>query len=282
MAFPDRPRVLITGASSGLGRALALELAERQARILVTDIRMEPAEATVEMVEAKGGEARMFSLDVTSTEHWAAARQAMHDAWGGIDVLANNAGVAAVGPVGEVSLEDWKWLIDINLWGVIHGCHTFVPDMRASGSGFILNVASSAGLLSVPEMAPYNVAKAGVISLTETLQGELRRCGVKVTALCPTFFRSELHERTRTTSETLEELTRGLVGNASWTAEQIAEVALRGLEAGELLVIPQMDGQLMWRLKRTLGTTALHRLMRLTRNAQWHDGALPWSRKPSS
>jgi len=277
MVFPDRPRVLITGAGSGLGRALAEQLADREARVLVSDVRMDPAEDTARAVRSKGGEAIVQSLDVTSVEQWEAARATIESAWGGIDILVNNAGVAVAGRTGEIPLEDWRWLMDINLWGVIYGCHTFVPMMRKQKSGFILNVASSAGLLSAPELAPYNVAKAGVISLSETLHGELAEDHVHTTALCPTFFRSELYDRTRTTTADLGRITQKLIAQAGWTAEQIADVALRGLESGELYVIPQLDGQIMWRVKRTLGPGAVQRMLRWVRNSKSvADGALPW------
>jgi NAD(P)-dependent dehydrogenase (short-subunit alcohol dehydrogenase family) len=281
MVFPERPRVLITGAGSGLGRALAEQLAEREARVLVSDVRMDPAEDTARAVRAKGGEAIVQSLDVTSVDQWEAVRSTVESAWGGLDVLVNNAGVAVAGRTGEIPLEDWRWLMDINLWGVIYGCHTFVPIMRRQKTGFILNVASSAGLLSAPELGPYNVAKAGVISLSETLAGELKDDHIHTTALCPTFFRSELYDRTRTTTADLGRITEKLIAQAGWTAEQIAEVALRGLESGELYVIPQLDGQIMWRVKRTLGPGALQRMLRWVRNSKSvADGALPWKPKP--
>jgi NAD(P)-dependent dehydrogenase (short-subunit alcohol dehydrogenase family) len=231
-------------------------------------------------VRTRGGEAIVQGLDVTDPEQWAAARATIEAAWGGLDILVNNAGVAVAGRTGEIPIEDWRWLLDINLWGVIYGCHTFVPMLRAQRSGFILNVASSAGLLSAPELGPYNVAKAGVISLSETLYGELKEDDIHTTALCPTFFRSELFDRTRTTNADLRRITEKLIGQAGWTAEQIADVALRGLESGELYVIPQLDGQIMWRVKRTLGPGALQRMLRWVRNSKSvADGAMPWRRR---
>jgi len=279
MVFPDRPRALVTGAGSGLGRALAVRLAARRARVLVSDVRLDPAEETARRVRAAGGEAIVQSLDVTDFAQWEAARATVTSAWSGLDLLINNAGVAVAGRVGEIPLENWRWLLDINLWGVVYGCHVFVPMMREANSGFVMNVASSAGLLSPPELGPYNVAKAGVISLSETLHGELRDGGISTTVLCPTFFRSELYDRTRTTNTDLERITRKLIGQAGWTAEQIAEVALRGLETGELYVIPQLDGQIMWRIKRTLGPVVMQRLLRWARKSgALADGALPWKR----
>src|SRR6185312_10510780 len=112
-------------------------------------------------------------------------------------LVINNAGVAVGGRVGEVALDDWRWIMGVNLWGVIHGCHVFATQLRAQGSGHILNVASAAGLLAPPGMAPYNVTKAAVVALSETLRGELRDAGVGVTVLCPTFFRTNIAASSR-------------------------------------------------------------------------------------
>jgi NAD(P)-dependent dehydrogenase (short-subunit alcohol dehydrogenase family) len=108
---------------------------------------------------------------------------------GAVDLVVNNAGVGAGGRIGELSIEDWRWT-DVDLYGVIHGCHVFVPILREQGRGHVLNVASAAGLLCAPHMAAYNVAKAGVVALSETLAAELAGSGVGVTVLCPTFFKT--------------------------------------------------------------------------------------------
>jgi short-subunit dehydrogenase len=171
---------------------------------------------------------------------------------GGIDVLVNNAGVAVVGRVGEVALEDWRFEVEVNLMSVVYGCHFAVPVMRKQARGWILNVASAAGLLSAPMMGPYNVTKAGVVALSETLAGELIDEGVFVSVLCPTFFRTNIHKAQRST-EALRQRSEKLVTGAKWTAEDVARVALKGLERGSLYVIPQTDGKLFWRAKRVLG-----------------------------
>jgi len=174
------------------------------------------------------------------------------DAWGGLDVLMNNAGVAVVGRVDEVSLDDWHFEVAVNLMSVVYGCHFALPIMRRQKSGFILNVASAAGLLSAPKMGPYNVTKAGVIALSETLAGELSDDGVQVSVLCPTFFRTNIHKSQRST-EQLRGHSEKLVTQAKWSAEEVARVALKGLERGTLYVIPQTDGKLFWRAKRLMG-----------------------------
>lgn len=253
MSFPERPRAVITGAASGFGRAVALRLASRRGRLVLGDIDEAGLEETAKLAREAGGEVRTLRCDVRVPGEVEALALLADEAFGGTDVLVNNAGVAVAGPIGDVSLEDWRWQIDINLWGVIYGCHFFVPRMKEAGRGFILNVASSAGLLCVPEMGPYNVTKAGVVALSETLYGELSGSGVRVSALCPTFFRTNIHKNARSSKPENQEQAAKLVTGSKWSAEQIADVALAALEAGELYVVPQTDGKVLWRAKRVLG-----------------------------
>lgn len=282
MAFPDRPRTVITGAGSGLGRALAFEMARRGGRLLLSDIDEVALEATRAEAEAAGAEVVAARADVARFEDVAELERLAQERWGGTDVLVNNAGVAVVGAVGEVSLEDWRWQLDVNLWGVIHGCHAFAPTMRARGAGHILNVASAAGLVSMPEMAPYNVSKSGVVALTRSMRAELSGAGVEVSVLCPTFFRSGIHTRARASQARLGSMSERLITEARWTAEEVASVALRGLERGKLHVLPQLDARVAWQLQRLWPAgfqwlvTLLHRtdvLDRLARRRRSIEGA---------
>ncbi len=254
MRLPPSPRAVITGAGSGFGRAIATVLAPRGARLVLSDIDEDGLADTRSLVERAGAkEVRTLRCDVRDAEQVEGQAQLADDAFGGADLVVNNAGVAVTGEVGAVPLEDWRWQIDINLWGVIHGCHAHVPRLKRQGSGIVLNVASAAGLLSAPTMAPYNVTKAGVVALSETLAGELVGTGVTVSALCPTFFRTKIHESARTPDPSQKAQTDKLITHAKWSAEQIAEVALEGAERGELYIIPQADGRAFWRAKRLLG-----------------------------
>jgi len=247
--LPPRPRVFLTGGASGLGRAFALKLAQRQARLLVTDINLAGAEETAAEVTRLGGEAFALALDVRDRTAFAAMADAMDERFGGTDLIINNAGVAVAGPVGDVSLADWDFAMEINLYGVIYGCHTFIPRMKAAGSGAVLNVASAAGFACMPEMGPYNVSKAGVIALSETLFAELSPLKMGVTVLCPTFFPTNIMESFRSSSERQRRLAEALFRRSTTTAEAVAEAALNGLEQGELVVTPQRDAQAVRRLK---------------------------------
>lgn len=247
--LPASPRVVLTGGASGLGRAFALAIARRGALVLVTDVDLAGAEATARDVTAAGGEGAALRVDVGEIGDLEAAADAVTARWGGVDLVINNAGVAVAGAVGEVPLEDWTWVMRVNLWGVIHGCHVFAPRLKAQGAGAILNVASGAGFASLPTMGPYNVSKAGVISLSETLRGELGPHGVAVSVLCPTFFPTNLLDTMRAPAAE-QALARGAFRAARATAEGVADAGLRGLERGDLVIIPQPDGRLVWRAKR--------------------------------
>jgi NAD(P)-dependent dehydrogenase (short-subunit alcohol dehydrogenase family) len=241
---------VITGAASGLGRAIAVEIARRAGRIVLADIDVPGAEETAKLVLEAGGTCEVLRTDVGKADEMERVAELAEERWGGTDLLVNNAGVGVGGPVGDVPLTDWEWILQVNLWGVIHGCHVFVPRMKRQGSGFIINVASNAGIASLPEMAPYNVTKAGIISLSETLHTELARYSIRVSALCPTFFATNLLQTLRTPSPRQRDIAQALTDRSTCTATSVARAGLRGLERGELIVIPQLDGAVVWRLKR--------------------------------
>lgn len=251
--LPSRARCVVTGAGSGFGRAVALELQKRGGRLLVTDVDLESAEATAKLIRHRGGEAHAMIVDVREPRAVEAMAEKADALWGGTDVLVNNAGIAVVGEMGQIPIEDWKLQVEINLYGVIWGCHYFVPAMKQRGSGFILNVASSAGIIAAPTMGPYNVTKAGVIALSETLFAELAQERIAVSALCPTFFRTNIHKSTRAHGANTGRRTDKLITEAKWSAEEIAVCAIDGLLRGDLYIIPQTDGKLFWRVKRALG-----------------------------
>jgi NAD(P)-dependent dehydrogenase (short-subunit alcohol dehydrogenase family) len=256
MPIPKEPRAVVTGAGSGLGRAFCLELARRKARILAADIDLASAEETARLVRAAGGEAVTHRCDVAVAEEVEGLAEAVDRAYGGADLVVNNAGVGVGGPVGKVPLEDWRWIMGVNLWGVIYGCHTFVPRFKERGSGHVINVASAAGLLSAPEMAPYNVTKSGVVALSETLAAELAGTGVGVTVLCPTFFKTNIARSGRTHNERggPEDIEK-MMDRATVQAPDVARFALETADAGGLYALPHRDGRWMWRLKRLVPET---------------------------
>ncbi len=235
-----------------MGRALCLALAERGAKILIADRDLTGAEETAHRVAANGGTAFAINCDVSKPAEVEGLTALADKHLGGCDLLVNNAGVAVSGSVGTIPLSDWEWIMGINLWGVIYGCHAFVPRFKAQGAGHILNVASAAGLLAMPEMAPYNVTKAGVVALSETLSGELRALGIGVTVLCPTFFRTNIMNSSRSATLTagLDKMVDQRMAGSKVQAADVARIALEGCDDNELYVVPMQDGKWAWRLKR--------------------------------
>ncbi|MFY0562709.1 SDR family NAD(P)-dependent oxidoreductase [Archangium lansingense] len=254
MRLPERPRAVITGAGSGLGRALCLELARRRARLVVSDLDEVAAQETARKVEQQGGEAHVVRCDVANPEQVEALARESEAAFGGVDLVVNNAGVLSAGEVGKLPLADWKRVLDVNLWGVIHGCHYFVPLLRQQGRGHILNIASAAGLISTPYMAAYNASKAAVVALSETLLAELKPAGIGVTVACPTFFRTNIaasaHIIENKDGQRLKGLASKLVDEASVSADTVAHACVRAVEHDRLYVLPMADGRWAWRLKR--------------------------------
>ena len=243
-------RAVITGAGSGLGRALCLELARHRARVLVSDRDATSAQETAHQVEQAGGSALVQVCDVTQPEHVERLAETAFTQFGGVDLLVNNAGVATGGEVGQLPLAEWKRVLDVNLWGVIHGCHTFVPRLRQQGSGHILNIASAAGLISVGYMAPYNVSKAAVVSLSETLYLELKAAGIGVTVACPTFFRTNIAASAQYTDPKLGKAGSRLVDQARLGPEEVARDLLHAVQRRARYALPIAEGRWAWRLKR--------------------------------
>jgi len=252
MSFPQPLRAVVTGAGSGLGRALALDLAKRGASLIISDINPSSAEETAELVRQQQARAEAVVCDVTDRNAVFGLVEETEARLGGIDLIANNAGVAIGGPFDEISIEDWRWAVDINLWGVIYGCQAAVPKMRAQGRGYIINVASAAGLLAPPSMSAYNVTKAGVVSLSETLFAEYRTQGIHVSVVCPTFFRTNIIGAMRgaTTKKEDAQVIRWME-RSKIQAPDVAKAAVDSVRDGKLYVQPMREGRMAWRLKRT-------------------------------
>ncbi len=246
----DRKRAVITGAASGLGRALALALAAEGWTIGIGDIDIVGARDTLAMVEKAGGRGDTFLVDTREPQQVAEMAGYFWSMWDGVDLLVNNAGVAVAGTVGEVPVDEWRRVVDTNYLGMVWGCHAFIPRMKEQGGGYIVNVASLAGIASLQEMAPYNTTKAAVISLSETLRGELAPRNIGVTVVCPSFFNTHLLDTATFTDEWEPEFAHACFENARMNAEQIAAKTLKAVKRRKLYLIPQPQGKLIWALKR--------------------------------
>lgn len=242
---------VVTGAGSGIGRAFTLAIAKRGGQVVCADINLAAAEETAALVEARGGKAFALACDVSKLkEVEKLANQSERILRNPVDLVVNNAGVGAGGQViGESPMADWHWVLGINLWGVIHGCHVFAPRLRALRRGGIINVASAAGFAAGPTMAAYNVSKAGVMSLSETLAAELAGAGVAVTVLCPSFVKTNIIQAGRIPAKT-SSLAAGLMQRVGSSPDEVALMTLQAHERGELYVLPQLDARTVWRMKR--------------------------------
>lgn len=227
-------RVLITGAASGLGAALADRLVARGDRVLVTDLAASydgPAGSTY------------WRLDITSDTDWTAARDWVTQAWGGLDVLVNNAGIATGGRIDVLTMADWQRALDVNLLGTVRGCATFTPMLKTQGAGHIVNVASIAGLVYPPGMSSYTAAKAGVVALSETLRYELDPWGIRVSVVCPSFVNTNLSASISGSDDVLNAIAARLIDRAELTADQIAVEIVKGMDAGRHVILTDASGR---------------------------------------
>jgi NAD(P)-dependent dehydrogenase (short-subunit alcohol dehydrogenase family) len=190
---------VVTGAASGIGLALTRALLAQGAKVVMADIEVDALEAAS---VGLGSDAEVLTMvcDVSDPVQVEALRDAAVARFGTVHVVVNNAGVSSAGPVWTQSLEDWQWVLGVNLYGVVNGIRTFAPLLIEQGEGHIVNTASMAGLTSPPFMSTYNVSKHAVVTLSETLFADLALAGasgVGVSVLCPGWVRTRIHEAAR-------------------------------------------------------------------------------------
>jgi NAD(P)-dependent dehydrogenase (short-subunit alcohol dehydrogenase family) len=250
---PGRVAV-VTGAASGIGRALATVFANAGSSVVLGDIDGAEAEAVAAGIRAAGGSAEAVAVDVSrsaSVDDLAARTIAR---FGRVDVLCNNAGVSTFNLIQDQTLEDWRWVFDVNLWGVVHGVHSFLPILRSQGTpAHIVNTASIAGLLSgIPFIGPYSATKVAVVSISETLSQELKiaQLPIGVSVLCPSSVDTRVMESERSrpaesgverrteTAESMRLTIRdSFTGPTGMTPTQVAERTLVAIRAGEFWIV---------------------------------------------
>ncbi len=234
--------VVVTGAGSGIGRATALAFAQRGARVVVADRDIDTARRTVEL--ARGARATAHQVDVAdgaAMEEFAGRVAAEH---GVPDVVVNNAGIGMAGSFADTTVADWQKIIDVNLWGVIHGCRLFAEQMREHGEGgHIVNVASAAAYLPHATLSAYATTKSAVLTLSACLRAELHDDGIGVTALCPGFVHTNITATTRfvgtdaATESHRQAATTALYARRNYTPDRVAREVVRAVER-DLAVAP--------------------------------------------
>ncbi len=255
-------RVLITGAGSGLGRALAFCFAENGWRVACADINIDAANDTVRRITEFGVGAMGLWVDVGDDGSVEDMRDEILAAWDGIDMVICNAGVACAGGIAESSLEDWRWTLNINLMGVVRCCRAFLPAMLRQARGHIVNIASFAGIANAPQMGAYSASKAGVISFSETLRAELalKASGMNVSVVCPSFFQTTLMQSSRA-PEADKALARKLMAAAKESADDVAAAIYRGAMRGDFMIFPTRSEPMRWRIKRLAPELFLRKLL---------------------
>ncbi len=242
---------VVTGAGSGIGRSFSIELAKRGGTVVCADINLEAAQETVQLLEGLGAKAFAVECDVGNKDQVKALADDAEKLMGhSVTLVINNAGVGLGGKFDEVSLEDWQWCMHVNLWGVIHGCHFFVPKFKKQGYGAIINVATAASFTAAPEMTAYNVTKSSVLALSETLSAELRQNNIRVNVLCPTLVPTNIMKNGRLPGHYSGLADDLLMNHAFTTSDKVAIKTFNNLDAGKLYTIPQPDAKLFWLMKR--------------------------------
>ena len=250
--FRDRVAV-VTGAASGIGLALAGRLAAEGMKVVMADIEAAPLAAAVEGLRRQGAAVLATRVDVSSPDDVERLARETYEAFGAAHVLCNNAGVAVIGAVHEHTLADWQWVVNVNLWGVIHGVRAFLPRMLAGGDeGHIVNTASMAGLTTAPFMSVYDVTKHGVVALSEAMYKEAQVTGspVGVSVVCPGLIDTNIMRSSRNRPEALAEqgkagpmaqafgqgLSDRLAGG--YPPSEVAEQVVQGIREGRFYIVP--------------------------------------------
>jgi len=256
-------RVLITGAGSGLGRALALRYAATGAALVCVDLDLARAEETVGMLSGTGHGA--LQADVGSDASMQALAEAVTGRWAGVDVLVNNAGIASGGPLLDAPIEEWREVLEINLLGVVRGCRAFLPGMIERGRGQVLNIASFAAIAGAPNIMSYGVAKSGVLTLSEQLRAEMHPKGIAVSVACPAFFRTNLLQSWRGSAR-MRGFAERMMETSVDSLDEVADKLFAAAERGQFLILPTRREAGRWRIKRFFPEFYFRQLMRLTRS----------------
>ena len=241
---------VITGAASGFGREFARALAVQGAKLVLADVDEKGMQETIGLL-APGTDAIALRCDVRAASSLDGLADQTYARFGAAHLVFNNAGVAVCGPAWTATLEDWKWVLDINLMGVVHGVRSFVPRMIASGEpGHVVNTASVAGLVSLPGSAVYCASKHAVVTLSECLRHDLRvsKAPIGVSVLCPAFVQTAIFESARNRPKELaatnplgkpyEEAGRKAVAASRLSAADIARVTLEAVKGDRFYILP--------------------------------------------
>lgn len=245
-------KTLITGAGSGIGRATAFELAQAGAHLILTDINRDSVEQTATRARAMGAEVETHLVDVSDYDDMKALADKVHRTHGALDILVNNAGVGIGGDFLSTPVEDWHWVLGINLMGVVHGCKVFAPQMVTRKSGHIVNVASAAGYFAAPDMTAYSASKHAVMGLTESLRAEFAAYDIGVSAICPGIINTNIVATGRmhgTTGQNQQKLV-GFYKRRNYGPEHVARAIADAIRLNKAVVPVSPEAWAMYEAKR--------------------------------
>lgn len=236
--------VVITGAGSGIGRELAVQIAQSGGKLALSDVDLEGLRGT-QLLLPEGAEARLYQVDVSRREDVFAHADAVKQDFGTVHFVFNNAGTGVIGTIAHLSIEEIEWLLNINLWGVIYGCKAFLPMMLEQREGCLVNVSSLFGLVSYPTQGAYNISKFGVRALTECLWAELEGSGVRAVSVHPGGIKTNIEKLSRRAAlagreEALFDAFSKKMLNTP--ADQCVATILAGIERGERRILAGKGG----------------------------------------
>jgi NAD(P)-dependent dehydrogenase (short-subunit alcohol dehydrogenase family) len=270
--FPKK-RAFITGGGGGLGRALSLKLAGDGWTVAIVDIKQEALDESSKLIAGAGGKAITYKFDVSDKVAYKKAFDDFVSQTGGIDLLINNAGVGDGGLVGEYSLENWDWITGINLMAAVYGSHFAIPVMKQQKGGYIISTASAAGFANMPNMSQYNVTKAGVISLMETIYAEVKAFNIGASVVCPTFFRSNIMQHHRGNDQAAA-IGQTIIQRAKFSADEIADYILTQAGKSKFLILHPYQARMVYFVKRFFPTFFLNTKAKRFARKDWVQDAL--------
>ena len=246
---------IVTGGASGIGRAMAEELARRGARVILADRQIELAREVAGGITGSGGRAEARELDVRDHDAFEALIRETADQNGRLDFLFNNAGIAIAGQAWQHELDDWKQIVDVNLWGVIHGTTAAFRVMRDQGFGHIVNTSSLAGLAPFPFEAAYCATKHAVVGLTLALRIEAASDGVRASAICPGLIRTPILQNGGAYGKVLTEIPQDITDARiekmrPMPPDRFARQAINGVARNRPIIIAPTSWKLYWLLNR--------------------------------
>jgi NAD(P)-dependent dehydrogenase (short-subunit alcohol dehydrogenase family) len=253
MYYSDKIAI-VTGGASGIGRFICVYLGCHGARVIVADRNLDGARETESLITSSGGYGRAVYVDVTDpTDIESLIGRTVQDQ-GRIDFLFSNAGIGINGEFQDTSLDLWQQILNVNLWGVVYGCHYAYPIMIKQGSGQIVNTASLAGLIPGGLTSSYSTTKHAVVGFTLTLRAEAKQYGIKVNALCPGYMRTGIQGTSRNVSKFLDaEANRDMNQNMRFpTPEDCIDQIMRGVKRDRGIIIAPRGHKVFWWLSRAL------------------------------